>query len=72
MTDRFHSLTVVLEKDMRSDDAQALISAITQLRGILSVSGNIANLSDYIAQDRARNDLGVKLWNVLYPNKEQA
>lgn len=33
MTDRFHTLTVVLEHDMRDDDAQALISAIGQLRG---------------------------------------
>lgn len=67
MTDRFNSLTVVLEKDMRDDDAEALIAAIRQLRGVLSVSGNVADPSDYIAQQRARHELGDKLWQVLYP-----
>lgn len=70
MTDRIHSLTVVLEKDMRDDDAQALINAITQLRGVLSVSGNISDLSDHIAQVRARRELGEKLFNVIYPKQE--
>lgn len=43
MTDRFNALTVVLEKDIREDDAQALLSAIGQLRGVLTVSGNVAD-----------------------------
>jgi hypothetical protein len=32
MTDRFNALTVVLEKDIRKDDAQAIMSAIMQLK----------------------------------------
>lgn len=35
MTDRYHTLTVVLERDMRDDDAAALIAAIGQLRGVI-------------------------------------
>ncbi len=69
MTDRFNALTVVLETDIRDDDAEALIAAIRQLRGVLSVSGNIANPSDYIAQQRARHELCDKLWHVLYPKQ---
>ena len=57
MTDRYNALTVVMEKDMRDDDAEALIAAIRQLRGVLSVSGNVA-------------DLGQKLWSVLYPKHD--
>lgn len=35
MTKRFHSLAVVLENDIRKDDAEALMAAISQLRGVL-------------------------------------
>lgn len=67
MTDRFNALIVVLEEDIRSDDAQGLIDAILRLRGVLSVSGNVQEMSDHIAQARARHELGQKLIDVLYP-----
>jgi hypothetical protein len=70
MTDRYNALTVVLEKDIRDDDAEVLLAAIRQLRGVLSVSGNVAEPIDYIAQQRARHELGEKLWHVLYPKRE--
>lgn len=67
MTDRLNALTVVLETDIRDDDAETLIAAIRQLRGVLSVTGNVVEIGDHIAQERARRDLGEKLWQVLYP-----
>lgn len=67
MTDRLYALTVVLEADMREDDAQALISAIGQLRGVLSVTGEISDASVHAAQERARRELGQKLWDVIHP-----
>ena len=69
MTDRYNALTVVLEHDIRSDDAQALISAIEQLRGVLSVTPNVVDISSYTAHERARHELGQKIWEVLYPKK---
>lgn len=70
MTDRYNALTVVLEKDIRNDDAEALLNAIRQLRGVLSVTGNVADLDSHMAQARARHELGEKLWRVLYPKHE--
>ena len=67
MTDRFNSLTVVLEHDVRDDDAEALLSAIRQLRGVLSVSGNVSDLTAHVAQLRAQQELSKKLWSVLHP-----
>lgn len=67
MTDRFNSVTVVLEKDIRVDDAEVLIAAIRQLRGVLSVTGNVSDLSAHVAQERARHELGERLLAVLYP-----
>lgn len=69
MTDRFNALIVVLEKDIHEDDAQAIIAAIGQLRGVLSVKGNVADIQTQIAQDRVRHELGGKLLEVLYPER---
>lgn len=67
MTDRYNALTVVLEQDIRSDDAEALIEAITCLRGVLKVTPRVANPDEHIAEMRVRQELGEKLWQVLYP-----
>lgn len=67
MTDRFHSLTVVLEKDIRSDDAEGLIQAIRHMRGVLSVTGRVSDPDSHMAEERARRELGQKLWEILYP-----
>lgn len=70
MTDRYHSLTVVLEKNLRSDDdAEILIAAIQQLKGVLSVKGHVADLDSVMAEERAKNELGKKLFNVIYPSR---
>lgn len=65
MTDRLNSLTVVLESDIREDDAQTLISAISCLRGVLNVSGNAADFGEHVARARARRELEQKMFEVL-------
>lgn len=67
MTNRFHSLTVVLETDIREDDAQGLISAISHLRGVISVEGNVTDAGLYAAEQRVRHDLMQKLLDVVHP-----
>jgi len=67
MTDRYHTLSVVLEHDIREDDAEPLIAAIRQMRGVLSVTGVVANAESHMAHERARHELGSKLWAVLSP-----
>jgi hypothetical protein len=69
MTDRYNTLTVALEHDMRDDDAQALIGAIQQLRGVLSVAGSVADPGSWVAETRVRRDLTEKLWAALNPPK---
>lgn len=70
MTDRINSLTVVLENEMRDDDAEQLISAIKMMRGVLNVSGIVSDhIDNYIAEERVRRELGKKLWEVIYPKK---
>lgn len=67
MTDRVHSLTVVLDENMRTDDVEALTNAIRMMKHVIAVDGNIADPESYMAQERARRELGQKLIEVVYP-----
>ncbi len=57
MSDRYSALIVILENNIRDDDAEALISAMKQLRGVLDVQPHIANPEEAIAETRVRADL---------------
>lgn len=50
MTDRFNGFTVVLEKDMRDDDAEGLIQAIRRLRGVAAVEGVVVDCGAHMAK----------------------
>jgi hypothetical protein len=65
MTDRFAALTVVLEGDIRSDDAQGLIEAIKHLRGVASVDPVVSDMNTHIARTLARQELTSKLLAVV-------
>jgi len=65
MTDRYNALTVVLDRDIRSDDCEPLIAAIQQLRGVLSVTPNVSDFDDHVAFERARLELRTKLLQAL-------
>lgn len=71
MSDRFHSLAVVLEKDIRDDDAKQIMTAICQLRGVILVTGNVADFDSHMAEVRAKTELGKKIIDVIYPPKTQ-
>ena len=65
MTDRVHSLTVVLEKDLRVDDVESLIAAIKHFRGVLSVDTNISDSALHTAEMRAAFDLRTRIHRAL-------
>lgn len=69
MTNRYHSLTVVLEEPVREDDAQFIINTIQMIKGVLSVKGNVANIDYYAAVSAVRSELAGKLWKVLHEEK---
>ena len=71
MTDRVHSLTVVLDHDIRVDDVEKLTDAIRQLRSVLSVTGEVSDLTSHMAEERARHDLGQKLIRIVYPDMSE-
>ncbi len=69
MTDRYNALVVVLDGDIRSDDAEPIINAIRQLKRVISVTGNVADTDSHVAEMRARFELEQKLLAALRPDK---
>ncbi len=65
MTDRFHSLTVFLETDMREDDAEALLAAIRCLRGVQMVVGEVADPGTLMAEVRAKSAMRAALLHFI-------
>lgn len=70
MTNAINSITIVLEHNMREDDAQALLNAVQMLKGVITARANVSGLTDYIAQARARYEYGCKLMGVIYPDQK--
>lgn len=65
MTTRFHSLQVVLKDDIRDDDAEQIIAAIKQFRGVIAVTGHESNPTTFMAESRAKSVLADKLYEIL-------
>lgn len=65
MTDRYNQLVVVLDKDLRSDDAEPLMNAIRQMRGVLSVEGNVVTGADHAATVRVKHELSQKVFDFI-------
>ena len=62
MTDRINAIVVILEKDMREDDAEPLLNAIRTMRGVLDVRTNIA---DPLLEPIIRMRMSVEIMDVL-------
>lgn len=65
MTDRYNALTVVLERDIRDDDAEVIINAIKAIRGVLDVHGNVSDVESFVAQSRAKSEVIQELYTLI-------
>lgn len=66
MTDRAKGLVVTLEHDMRVDDAEVILNAIRQIRGVVDVQFVISDINDHINRTRIKRKIQEKLWDVLH------
>ena len=69
MTDRLTGVFVVFEEDLREDDAEPIIDAIKQIRGVLGVESQVSDMTNWAAEARVRQKLTRELWSVLHPKK---
>lgn len=65
MTNKYCGFIVVLDQDLRHDDAQALVGAIKLLRGVLTVTPLAADANYQTAELRARIELNERLLKIL-------
>ena len=69
MTDRHAGFLVVLERDLRSDDAAATLAALRKVRGVLSVEPIVADVFGDVAEQRVRHELFRRVLDLLDPSK---
>ena len=65
MTDRHAGYVVVLDRDMREDDAQDVIKAISLLKGVAAVTPHLASPDLAIATLRAHRTIEARLHAAL-------
>lgn len=64
MTDRLKGCIVAFTEDVREDDAQALMKAIEQLRGVAGVSRVGVDPGDFVVRTRLKNKLVARLLEI--------
>lgn len=65
MTDRHCGYVVVLDKDVRADDSQAVIDAIMMIRGVIDVRPVVSDPVTHSAEVRVRRELQLKILELL-------
>ena len=61
MTDRLNGVTITFEKDIRDDDAEAIINAMKMIKGVIHVEPHIVTTDDHMATTRANIEFRGKL-----------
>lgn len=65
MTDRYNAVVVTFDRDIREDDAEAIINAIRMLKGVLAVTPNVSDINMHVAESRVKRELTDRLYDVL-------
>lgn len=65
MTDRHSGYIVVLEGNIREDDAQSTIAAIKHIKGVLDVKPVIAGYEQEIGVERENHRLRNKIFEIF-------
>ena len=65
MTDRINAIVVVLENDIRDDQIESLYHAIEQMRGVLSVTGNVTDINTMVVKQRLWQEMINKLFSII-------
>ena len=70
MTDRIKGLMVTLDRDIRDDDAESIISAILMIRGVGSVATSVTNPTDHMNRERIRLEMYDKFYEIFRQDRK--
>ncbi len=65
MTDRHSGYVVALDKDIREDDAEAIIAAISMIKGVLAVQPVETDPMSAIVRLRVRREILTKMYEAF-------
>ena len=65
MTDRMNGVTVTFDRDIREDDAEILIQAISMIKGVIHVEPNIVMPESYNAKMQMKIEIRDKLYTFI-------
>ncbi len=65
MTDHHAGYVVILDRNIREDDAADTLNALRMVRGVQSVEPIVAGIETQIAESRARSRILGRLYDVL-------
>lgn len=65
MSDRTGGFLVILEKDIREDDAEPIASLLGMIKGVIDVRTIPDNISATLNKSRIRHELITKLYKAL-------
>lgn len=65
MTDRLKGVWVAFDHDIRTDDAEATIAAIRQIRHVSDVTPEVSDHTDWMARDRVKWEFNDKILAAL-------
>jgi hypothetical protein len=65
MTDRVNSFLVVLDKDRRVDDIDAITTALRMVSGVVSVTPMVDDYTDVVARSQLRRELKSRLYDAI-------
>ena len=65
MTKQINALTVVLDQNISTTDAEKIIEAIKIISGVTYVDLNVANAMSHIAYETARQDILSKIKTIF-------
>lgn len=65
MSDRHMGYIVVLEKDLKDEDSERVISAIGCIAGVVKVEPIVGNVEKHFAITKAKQEIWDKLFDVF-------
>lgn len=71
MTERHAGYIVSLDTDLRADDAQVILQALHQIKGVIKVEPVVLQAGIHIAQARAERRIEQRLWKALHDGDPQ-
>lgn len=65
MTDRIKGFTVVLDKNYRDDDVEAIKQTLEMIKGVVHVEPHVAGFDDIMVESRAKLEIREQLYEFI-------